>query len=60
MVAPFELNDFVPARGTSSEPDCAHSGFCAGAGHANLLKTRNETAESLGEFDLDFGWAAKA
>ena len=60
MVASFELNDLVPACGASSEADCAHSGFCAGAGHANLLKTRNETAESLGEFDLNFGWTAKA
>ena len=60
MVAPFELNDLVSACGTSSEPDCAHSSFCAGAGHANLLETRNETAESFGEFDLDFGWTAKA
>ena len=60
MVAPFELNDLVPACGTSSEPDCAHSGLCAGAGHANLLKTWNETTESLGEFDLDFSWTTKA
>ena len=60
MVAPLKLDNFVSPGRAPCEADGAHSCFGTRACHSNLLKTGYQVAQTLGEFNFDFGRAAKA
>ena len=60
MVAPLKLDNFVPSRRAPREADSAHSCFGTRACHSNLLKTGYQVAQTLGEFNFDFGRATEA
>ena len=60
VIAADALDDFVPTRGGSGQPDGAHDRFGAGGDEAHLLEAINATGQQGIFGGLDFKGTLKA